>query len=66
MRSVPPLLALLRAQHIEIKKFVSLQLDSIIDEVVFESKEDDDDEGKVKMAGTEGKRIVHVTQCSAE
>ncbi len=48
------------------KKFVSLQLDSIIDEVVFESKEDDDDEGKVKMAGTEGKRIVHVTQCSAE
>eukprot|EP01043_Picozoa_sp_COSAG02_P025888 COSAG02_NODE_1472_length_12451_cov_183.797037_3_plen_1172_part_00 len=46
------------------KKFVSLQLDNVIDEVVFE--EDNGGEGTVKMAGTAGKRIVHVVQCSAE
>ena len=41
------------------KKFVSLQLDNIINEVVFEPRE----EGDEKVAGD---RVVHVSQCSAE
>jgi hypothetical protein len=40
------------------KKFVSLQLDDVIDEVIFE------EEGAV--GPTAGKRVVHVSQCSAE
>lgn len=47
------------------KKFVSLQLDNFIDEVIFEA-EDGEDKEPLKIAGTAGKRIVCVRNCSAE